>query len=240
MLQPAAGHEAAHWGIIPAFGIFAVSVSGHSSLPSIRSSMAKPHLFGRVLNLAFIAMATIYSLTAGLGYYYFGNDTSPLITRDLAVKAPFSGRSFLLPGLTVERVVDVFIALNAYTTYPLLVVVLQDMALGALPRGSKAARSTALPFIARLLFFAAGSLLSLATFGVLPLFMSLIGGFCSLSCSLLLPALFYAALYWNELRTSGQVGIMALLVFGCCLLTLIVTSDLQQLVTKLHVHIERH
>ncbi len=54
--QPAPGHEAVHWGIIQAFGIFAVSVSGHSSLPSVRSSMAQPHLFGRVLNLAFLAM----------------------------------------------------------------------------------------------------------------------------------------------------------------------------------------
>lgn len=65
--QPAPGHEALHWGIIPAFGIFAVSVSGHSSLPSIRASMAKPHEFGKVLNLAFLAMAGIYSATAGFG-----------------------------------------------------------------------------------------------------------------------------------------------------------------------------
>jgi hypothetical protein len=28
-------------------------------------------------------------------------------------------------GLTVVRIVDIFVAVNAYTTYPLLVVVLQ-------------------------------------------------------------------------------------------------------------------
>jgi len=66
-LQPAPGHEALHWGVIQAFGIFAVSVSGHSSLPSVRSSMARPHLFGRVLNLAFLAMGVIYSATAAFG-----------------------------------------------------------------------------------------------------------------------------------------------------------------------------
>lgn len=31
----------------------------------------------------------------------------------------------MLPGLTVVKLVDVFVAVNAYTTYPLLVVVLQ-------------------------------------------------------------------------------------------------------------------
>ena len=67
VLQPAPGHELLQWGIVPAFGIFAVSVSGHSSLPAIRASMARPHDFGRVLNVAFIAMAVIYSATAGFG-----------------------------------------------------------------------------------------------------------------------------------------------------------------------------
>jgi len=58
-------------------------------------------------------------------YYYFGNATSPLITADLAFRAPFAGRSFVFPGLTIEKLVDMFVAVNAYTTYPLLVVVLQ-------------------------------------------------------------------------------------------------------------------
>lgn len=58
-------------------------------------------------------------------YWYFGNRTSAIITRDLSLRAPFAGRSFVVPGLTVVRLVDVFVAVNAYTTYPLLVVVLQ-------------------------------------------------------------------------------------------------------------------
>ena len=44
MLQPAAGHDLFEWTIIQAFGIFAVSVSGHSSLPVLRNSMAKPEV----------------------------------------------------------------------------------------------------------------------------------------------------------------------------------------------------
>jgi len=58
-------------------------------------------------------------------YFYFGNQTSELITADLAERSPFSGRSLLVTGLTLDRFVNVCIALNAWTTYPVLVVVLQ-------------------------------------------------------------------------------------------------------------------
>ena len=66
-VQPPPGHELVSWGIIQATGIFAVSVSGHSSLPAIRNSMAEPRRFGTVLNLAFSAMALIYGAVACLG-----------------------------------------------------------------------------------------------------------------------------------------------------------------------------
>ena len=58
-------------------------------------------------------------------YFYFGDQTSELITADLAERSPFSGRSLLVSGLTLDRFVNVCIALNAWTTYPVLVVVLQ-------------------------------------------------------------------------------------------------------------------
>jgi vesicular inhibitory amino acid transporter len=228
-LQPAPGHELLQWGIVPAFGIFAVSVSGHSSLPAIRASMARPHDFGRVLNVAFIAMAVIYSATAGFGYWYFGDRTSAIITRDLSLRAPFAGHSFLVQGLTVVRIVDIFVAVNAYTTYPLLVVVLQDMLMGVLPRRSKVAGGALLPLALRLAIFAAGSVLSFWAFDVLGIFMSLIGGFCSLSCSLLLPSLFFMCLYWQELSVARRTSILAVLVFGVCTLVLVVSSDIRTL-----------
>ena len=66
-VQPPPGYELASWGVLQASGIFAVSVSGHSSLPAIRNSMAQPQRFGTVLNLSFSAMAVIYGLVASLG-----------------------------------------------------------------------------------------------------------------------------------------------------------------------------
>lgn len=49
--------------------------------------------FDTVINLAFTAMLVIYGAVAGLGYYYFGDAASTLITEDLAANSPFTGRS---------------------------------------------------------------------------------------------------------------------------------------------------
>ena len=52
--------------------------------------------FDTVINWAFTAMLVIYSAVAGLGYYYFGDAASTLITDDLANNSPFTGRSVSL------------------------------------------------------------------------------------------------------------------------------------------------
>jgi amino acid permease len=45
LVQPPVGHSIGHWpGILQSVGIFAVSVSGHSSLPVLRTSMRQPRV----------------------------------------------------------------------------------------------------------------------------------------------------------------------------------------------------
>ena len=51
--------------------------------------------FDSVINWAFTAMLIIYGAVAGLGYYYFGDAASTLITEDLATNSPFVGRSVI-------------------------------------------------------------------------------------------------------------------------------------------------
>mmetsp|Transcript_13585 Transcript_13585/g.41061 ORF Transcript_13585/g.41061 Transcript_13585/m.41061 type:complete len:381 (+) Transcript_13585:378-1520(+) len=162
-LQPVPGREVLvpGMGIFQAFGIFAVSVSGHSSLPAIRSSMAHPQQFGGVLRFSFVVMTIIYGCVCGLGYYYFGEETSQLVTTDLALRAPFAGQSLLIRGLTVDRVVNIFITCNAFTKLPLMIVVLQDMVMGAMPQRLKGRGKGYLPYLLRMSVFVAGSLLSL-------------------------------------------------------------------------------
>ena len=43
-VQPPPRHGVLRWGIFESIGIFAVSVSGHSSLPVLRNSMKQPQV----------------------------------------------------------------------------------------------------------------------------------------------------------------------------------------------------
>ena len=81
--------------------------------------------FDRVLNISFSLMLVVYGTVAGLGYYYFGNSAHTLVTTDLTLNSPFRGHALLLPGLTVDKLVAVCVLLNAYSTYPSLVLVMQ-------------------------------------------------------------------------------------------------------------------
>ena len=68
-LQPPAGHTLVKWGILEAFGIFAISVSGHTSLPVLRNSMKNPKvrtLAGSLQGLCSTRMRTSLQVAAYL------------------------------------------------------------------------------------------------------------------------------------------------------------------------------
>ena len=46
-------------------------------------------------------MAVVYGLVAGLGYYYFGDAASTLVTNDLTNNSPYTGRWVRSQALTV-------------------------------------------------------------------------------------------------------------------------------------------
>jgi len=54
-----------------------------------------------------------------------------------------------------------------------------------------------------------------------------------MACSLLLPSLFFARLYWHDMGPTARVGIVSLLLFGVCMLVLIVTLNLRALLQLL-------
>ena len=81
--------------------------------------------FDTVLNISFSLMLGVYGSVAALGYYYFGSSAHTLLTTDLARNSPFSGHYLLLPVLTADKLVALSIMLNAYSTYPSLVLVMQ-------------------------------------------------------------------------------------------------------------------
>ena len=71
-------------------------------------------------------------------------------------------------------------------------------------------------------------------FGLLGNVMSMVGGICSICCSLLLPSAFYLCLFWRELKPYARAGVASVLVVGVVMLGLITTQNVVDIWHKLH------
>lgn len=84
----------------------------------------------------------------------------------------------------------------------------------------------------RMVIFFLGSLISYRAYNYVGDIMSLSGGFCSISCSLLVPSLFYLLLYRRQLKRRAIVGLVGLLMFGLLLLIFITAQNVVDIVEK--------
>jgi solute carrier family 32 (vesicular inhibitory amino acid transporter) len=218
------GHHAAGWSLIRSLGIFAVSVSGHSSLPALRASMADPSLFPAVLNTSFAAMAALYGGVAVAGYYYYGDGAQQVVTASLARDSPFS-RDFKVgfASVSLDDAVGAAILLNAVTTYPALVMIVQETLWAvanpwsgagarAPPRRLRPAPRLAL----RLAVAAVSAGVSIGAYASIANALALLGGSSSMVASLLLPLAAYMRMASSRgvLSSGKRAGLIALLAAG--------------------------
>ena len=212
-------------GLARALGIFSVAVSGHSSLPALRSSLADPALFPRVLDGAFLAMGLAYGATAAAGYHYFGDAAGPVITANLASDAPFSGAL----SSSIPRAVGWAVLANAFSTYPSMVMVVQSTLWSLTPwaRGEGVSRGggegvdgwlcrpgvgveeaalrrpkRGVRFLLRVLIAgvtAGAAILAASSLGDA---IALLGGLAALACSLILPTV----CYWRVVLKNEEGG----------------------------------
>ena len=56
-------------GMFQSIGIFCLSVSGHSTLPALRSAMARPARFSIAVRSAFAILTVVYCTVAAIGYW---------------------------------------------------------------------------------------------------------------------------------------------------------------------------
>lgn len=232
--QPPPSRHLASAGLIQSLGIFALSCSAHTTLPALRSSMAKPTRFPAALAASFGIMFACYSAVAAAGYWYFGDGASPLVTTDLAINSFYT-----FSRIPVDRLLAVLVLVSGLTKYPALNMILQDMILSALPLrrdslGNDRARQQWLERGLRLLLFAVAALLALTVYSSLGSVLSLVGGLCSLTCSLLLPSAFYTLLAWRQLRWPARVALSTMLLLGLSLISLITATNLWELTSSRH------
>ncbi|KAL4443562.1 hypothetical protein ABPG75_011299 [Micractinium tetrahymenae] len=228
--QPPPGHHVISPGIIQAVGVFALSATAHSTLPALRTAMRKPSQFPAAIGSAFSIMLAGYTTLAAVGYWYFGDAASPLITTDLSTSSVY--RSFR--RLPVDRVLAAFVLVNTLCKYPSLNLVLQDMILSVLPltRDEQGSFHPPLHWAAyalRLGLFAAGCTLGLTAYDALGSALSLLGGLGSISCSLVLPTVFYSLLAWRRSSRPARCGLAALLLLGAGLVVLVTGMNICEL-----------
>jgi len=74
-------------------------------------------------------MGLLYGGIAAAGYYYFGDGSQQVVTANLKENSPFGSGSSLfdIPGLSLDNAIGGFVLLNAFTTYPALIMIVQDM-----------------------------------------------------------------------------------------------------------------
>ncbi|KAL4858773.1 Translation initiation factor IF-2 [Chlorella vulgaris] len=227
--QPPPPRHVASLGLVQSLGIFALSCSAHTTLPALRSAMAKPSRFPAALAASFGIMAACYGTVAAAGYWYWGDSSSPLVTTDLAVNSAYT-----FSRVPVDRLLAVFVLVSALTKYPALNM---DMILSATPvrRDSLGNARAPLPWVERALrltLFAAAVLLALTVYSSLGSVLSLVGGLCSLTCSLLLPTAFYTLLAWERLSWPSRLSLSALVVLSVSLIALTTASSLAELTSS--------
>jgi len=206
-------------------GIFALSMAGHSALPSFRNSMKRPHMFHFVINVAFSIMLGFNLLVSAIGYWYWGDDVSEIIMQDIALKSPLRG----VMGLDV--IMTALIGLNAFSKVPTLLLVLEDIVLSSFFGDANTSKHLGLMIKCGMVCGVA--LCTALAYNVLGLVMSLLGGMVSMNASVVFPHAFYLKIYWSELSVARRMGIGALLVFSICLSCLIVEENARGLFHKL-------
>lgn len=223
--QPPPGRHTVSVGLLQSIGIFALGCSAHTTLPALRSAMHKPSQFPAALSVAFAVMWACYTSLAAAGYWYWGDAASPLVTTDLATNSYYVTRR-----VPIDRLLAAFVLVNCLSKYPALNLILQDMLVSVLPLSRDAAGGFRPPkrravLALRLGLFAGCSLVALTAYDALGSVLSLLGGLCSITCSLILPTAFYSLLAWPRLRAPARAGLLAMLALALSLVTLITAQN---------------
>lgn len=234
-LQPPAGHAIVDWpvGLLQSIGIFAVSMSGHTTLPAVRKAMLRPERFQTSVAGAFAIMVTLYAVVGGFGYWYWGDDVSPVAIYDLATNSPYArvrGATSWYQWIGIDRVLAALVLITCSAKVPALIFVIQELLLGAVhPTGVLNFKEQ---YAARLVVAASAFALAAAARNSLGSVLGLVGGACSMTVSLVLPVLFYMQLTWRRTALPRRVGLVTFAAFAVCLLVVVTGLNLQAMINN--------
>jgi len=191
-------------------GIFMLSLAGHAALPQVYREMSKPDDFNNMLNFCFFIMFMMYSITGILGYVIYGSMSNIIISTNM-IKHPGG----VLPKITA----GIIIAKNYVTLNPMMAVLCNSLEIVV---GIEEKRTKQRIF--RTCMFLLCALLAYLAADQLPFLESIIGAFCTMMTSFIMPGILFASLKresqsWN-IWFSGRFicffgsSMMVLLAYG--------------------------
>lgn len=175
----------ADWSTLPLlFGIMTFCYSGHGVFPSIQASMKEPKLFPKVLDTAFLIVATLCTLMGAAGYYMYGSNACDLIV-------------FNLPKGIIASICGCLILVNPVAKFALTLEPVSAAVQNAASATAGFKRLVVRTAVGLAVLLAARSIPFLA------LLMSFIGSLMTISVSVTFPALCHQKLLGDKL-TAGQ------------------------------------
>jgi len=191
--------------------IFLFSISGHSALPAVYAAMREPDRFEPLLDRCFVALFVIHSVFALFGSMPFAEGTDIVITHNLS-----GGKKGA--QIFVVQILLMFLSFGLYFELSPICSLLAELP-ETIVFGITA------PFLQRMvrtmmfLFCVAVSYLLLDH---LPIIMAVAGASCTITASILCPAIFYFAVFRNHTtslcRATLLVAAAAAVLCGCFLL----------------------
>lgn len=234
--KPVAGHCVFDFfGILQSMGIFSLSLAGHSTLPTVRESMKRPEDFGKAISIAYVLMSTLYVSVAVCGYYYWGDSVTAIALHDLVTNSPYSSDSssglwwHLIP---LEKMLPLMVLASCLAKIPVFAIVIQDLGVEFFIY-----RTYSNPYrLRQQLQFWMKFAISIMCLSVAILtrkktgsFVSFIGGFCSMTMSLMLPILIFARLSWRHRTIPQRTALVAVGMLSLAIISVVTVLNLQTL-----------
>lgn len=206
-LVPPPAHHLLSPGILRAMGLFSMALSGHSTLPALRTAMRRPQSFSTMLVIGFSVMACAYAVAAGTGYWYYGDEVTAVVATDLAQRGVYVEH----PGVPV--LLAALIASACIGRVASLLLIAQGALLDAIA-AARAARGrppvrprVAVLRVFRLALYTVVVAVALTARERVGQLAGLLGSFCSLTLGLLVPVSCYLSLAWSSLSTLGRASL---------------------------------
>jgi len=223
-----------------AAGVFLMSFSGHTCLPSLFNSMRKTAHYERLLDCCFGFMLVLYTLMSVFGYLSFGRDSDVLISNDLLRYSTTTAEK------VVNKAMITFVAVSNYCTIaPWIHIVtdqIEEFFLNkerdpSLSIESSASSSFSAPsrmggkksFLRYMLLstsvFLLSFLVAVVSSNHLGYIEAVLGGVSAITTSLILPSLFYYMTFRSVFSRWEKIGTLAMLAFGCVAVIWITSSS---------------